>query len=174
MDLTNLTPDQIASLKAQLASTDATGRSPMRPRQLNDLRLLPTATDPRPTFFWSAETPRDYVPHPYQEFPKLMWHLETGEEITVQNAVDERAHADAYGTMPPEHPVAQTPMDAMRDALDGLTEEERALIIEGQKKERMAAIQAKLAALPADTLEALLAQSADQATGKRRGKKPAA
>ncbi len=31
----------------------------MRPRQLHDLNLAPTASDPRPTFFWSAEKPRN-------------------------------------------------------------------------------------------------------------------
>ena len=81
MDLNHLTPDQIASLKTQLAQTDTSGRSPIRARQLHDLRLLPTANDPRPTFFWSAEGSRDTV-ITHTEFGngKLMWS-EDGVEI---------------------------------------------------------------------------------------------
>src|SRR5882757_4365765 len=94
MDLANLTPSEIASLRAQLlgapgSANDPTGRSPIKPRQLHDLRLLPTATDPRPMFIPSTETPRDWVVGPGTPFPKLLWHRTTGEERTVHTATEQ-------------------------------------------------------------------------------------
>ena len=156
-----MTPEQLTALKTALASvSDVSGRSPVRPRQLHDLRLLPTATDPRPTFFWSAETPRDFVPGPSRPYPKLMWHRETDEEITVQSATEEAAKADLYTTDPPRVEFAASPMDIVRDALDALTEEERRFVLDAQKKERMDALTAKLALLPPEQIEALLSGAA--------------
>lgn len=169
MDLTQLTPDQLASLKQQLDALNGDGaRSPIRPRQLHDLRLLPTKDDPRPTFFWSAEQPRDYVPGAPKLYPKLMWHRESGEEITVQTSADERAHADLYVTVQPTNAVA-TPMDWMRDALESLTPEERALVVDGQKQDRLTEIRNKLAVLSPDALESLLATA--ESSAKRKIKK---
>ncbi len=169
MDLTQLTPDQLSSLKQQLDALSGDGsRSPIRPRQLHDLRLLPTKDDPRPTFFWSADQPRDYVPGAPKPYPKLMWHRETGEEITVQTAVDERAHGDLYVTVAPTNAVAQTPMDWMREALEALSPEERTLVVEGQKQDRLTEIRNKLASLSPEALESLLSKS--EGTTKRAKK----
>jgi hypothetical protein len=78
---------------------------------------MPTATDPRPGFFWSAETPRDFVPQTYQEFPRLMWHQETAQEITVHDRDEAMLRAkDGYGAVPP-HAVVVDPMDSIKDAL---------------------------------------------------------
>lgn len=156
MDLTSLTPEQLRTLKTQLDDlTDASGRSPFRPRQLSNLNLQPTATDPRPLFVWSAESPRNVDVSAQHEYPKLMWHRETGAEITVRSSADERQMSDLYQT---EYPAAVVvdPMQDLKDQLDGLSESERALILSEQKKDRMASLQARLAALPEATLEALL------------------
>jgi hypothetical protein len=156
MDLNHLTPDDIASLKAQLAMTDTNGRSPFRPRQLHDLKLQPTATDSRPMFVWSAESPRDAGDLTRTtEFPKLMWHRTTGEEITVHSKDEQIEQESIYTTEPPEV-ISTNPYDAIRDALDSLSPEERVLVVEAQQQARMKTLQEKLAALPADQLEALL------------------
>ncbi len=35
------------------------------------------------------------------DYPKLMWHQRTHDEITVQSKADEDAHADDYTAVPP-------------------------------------------------------------------------
>ena len=97
LDLSSLSAADIAGLRAMLNGTDPMGRSPMKPRQLHNLTLLPSATDPRPTFFWSAESPRDTGDLSRTTlYPRLMWHGQTGEEITVEEfkaiPKDKRAH----------------------------------------------------------------------------------
>ena len=142
----------------------ADGRSPLKNRQLNDLRLLPTADDPRPTFFWSAESPRDAgdltKTTPY---PRLLWHRDTGVEITVQTADEHAQMGEEWLLLPPAQ-TAPEPMDVMRSELDARTPEDRAVLIEGQRQARMAALQAKMATLPDAALEALLGDAAAQAT----------
>ena len=65
MDLTSLTPEQIAYLRTQLDAMTPDGlRGPnqFRPRQLHDLRKQPSATDARPLFVWSADQPYNFDP----------------------------------------------------------------------------------------------------------------
>ena len=148
------------------------GRSLLKPRQLNDLRLLPTADDPRPTFFWSADSPRDAgdltKTTPY---PRLLWHRDTGEEITVPTAEAHAQMGEEWLVLPPAQ-TAPDPMETMRAELDALTPEDRAVLIEGQRKARMAALQAKMAELPDDALETLLGDAMTQATAKRGPGRP--
>jgi hypothetical protein len=169
LDLTQFTPEQIAALKAQLSGVDGTGRSPFRPRQLNDLRILPSATDPRPTFFWSATTPPDFVPGPYKEYPKLLWHQTTGQEVTAHNAEDEQRYGSEYASVP----FASVPADPITDmatALAGLTPEEQAIILKEQKKDRLSQLQAKLSGLSEAELERVLGKVGAE---KRQQKKSA-
>ncbi len=176
MDLAQLTPDQLLALKQQLDGlTDSSGRSPIRPRQLTDLRLLPTKDDPRPLFISSAEAPRDgrdlTKTTPY---PKLMWHQDTGTEITVYSSAEERQMSDIYTLTAPAHRVLE-PMDALKLELDSFSEEDRALILNAQKQTRIAELQAKLAGLSEEALTRLLGESEqDEATGevKRRPGRP--
>ena len=149
-------------------STD--GRSPIRPRQLHDLRLMPTATDPRPAFFWSAEGGRDEaVTH--SEFPKLLWHGETHTEITVTNRDEQQAMlAMGYVMTAPDAGVPNPELD-IATAFAGLSEEEQTLILEAQSKQRQAEITAKLAALTPEALDRVLAAaSGDQPVAKKRGR----
>lgn len=158
LDLTQLTPEQLATLRAQLglAGTDASGRSPFKPRQLHDLRLLPTETDPRPTFFWSAVSPRDVDVLKTTPYPRLLWDKATGEEVTVGDAETHQAYrADGYTELAPmQAPV--DPMAELQAALEALDPETRALVIETQRKQRVAALTAKMAGLSEGALEALL------------------
>jgi hypothetical protein len=142
------------------------GRSPLRDRQLHDLRLLPTADDPRPTFFWSAEGSRD-VQITHTEFPKLLWHGETDVEITVRSREEqEQKLAQGYVLTAPAA-VAVDPMADLSDAFAGLTIEEQELIVAAQAKQRRDAITAKLAELSPEALERLLAGSAEPVAKKR-------
>ena len=149
-------------------STD--GRSPIRPRQLHDLRLAPTATDPRPMFVWSAEGGRDEAVT-YSEFPKLLLHGETHTEITVTSRDEQQAMlAMGYVLVQPDAGVPNPEQD-IADALLGLSDEDRRLILEAQSKQRQAAITARLAELSPEALERVLAAaSSDQPVARKRGR----
>jgi len=173
MDLTQLTPEQLIALKAQLDSlTDVSGRSPIRPRQLHNLTLMPTATDPRPLFIPSAEAPRDgrdlTKTTPY---PKLMFHKDTGEEITVLSSAEERQMSDLYDLVAPAARVIE-PMEALKLELESFSEEDRKLILDAQKQTRIAGLQAKLAGLSEDALARLL-DGAEKEDKQRKPRKSA-
>lgn len=156
MDLGNLTPDQLVELKAKLDGlTDVSGRSPMRPRQLHNLTLAPTAKDPRPLWVPSTEQPRDYNPGPAKYYPALMWHQETGEERTVYTREEQDGMGDSWGTAAPTaQPI--DPLGDMQAALDALSPEDRKVVMEAQKRTRIADLQERLAGLSEAQLEALL------------------
>ena len=172
MDITQFTPEQLIALKAQLDGlTDTSGRSPLRPRQLHDLRLLPTKDDPRPLFIPSAEAPRDGRDlTKTTEYPKLMWHRDSGEEITVYSSAEERQMSDIYNKVAPEN-VVLAPMDALKLELDSFSEEDRKLIIDAQKQTRMQALQEKLASLSDEARERLLADA--ESSDKKKTRKSA-
>lgn len=163
----NLPTELLEQIRAAIADGslqlgDPGGRTPLRPRQLHDLRLLPTATDARPTFCWSAEGPRDnpesFKTHPY---PKLLWNGITGEEITVRSGNEESEKiANGYVTVAPSD-VVLDPIAEMRAALDALPEEDRKLILDGQRKQRNQEIASKLAALSDVQLESVLASAVE-------------
>jgi len=160
IDLGSLSQDDLIALKAKLDGlTDVSGRSPMRPRQLHDLTLLPTATDPRPTFFWSADTLRGVDTRRTTPFPMLLWHGQTGVEVTVTDAKMQSAYvANGYVSAPP-FDIVIDPMDVLAAQLDALSESDRAALIESQRQDRLNAIRKKLADMPEDKLAILLAQS---------------
>ena len=157
MDLSSFTPDQLAALKAQLNSPGGDGRSPLRPRQLHDLRLLPTATDPRPMFVLSAEGTRDQVAWPPTFYPSLLWHAETGREVTIKTAAERATYGPEWVTVPPS--TTADPLQSTLDAFASLNEEDRQVLIEAQRQDRMAVLQKKLAGLSEGDLEKLLAQT---------------
>lgn len=160
MDLNSLTPEQLSDLKRKLDGlTDTSGRSPIRPRQLHNLTLLPTATDPRPLFVPSAEQPRDYVAGPPKYYPKLMWHRDTEDEITVHSYEEEQQKLAEYKLEAPAAPIVLNNADQIRAALDTLTDEERNLVIKAQKDERIAKLKDRLAGLSEIDLERLLGES---------------
>jgi hypothetical protein len=159
MDLNNLTAAELSDLKAKLDGlTDTSGRSPIRPRQLHNLTLLPTATDPRPLFVPSAEQQRDYNPGPPKFYPKLMWHRDTEQEITVHSKEEEQEHLLEYKLEAPAAPIMLSDADSIRAALESLTDEERTFIIQAQKNERIDKLKAKLAELSEVDLERLLGE----------------
>ncbi len=160
-----LSPELLQQIQAAIQNGtlqlgNPAGRSPIKPRQLHDLRLLPTKDDPRPTFFWSAESPRDVGDLTRTtEYYKLMWHGETGQEITVQDKPEEiRMKAQGYVLTAPASIVIDV-MEQMRQQFEALPAEDQALLIEAQRQDRIAALKAKLAELPEDKLQAMLAQA---------------
>lgn len=148
--LQSLSPEQLAQLRTELNAMDlgdGTGRSPIRPRQLTDLRLQPRADDPRPHFEWSADSPRNVSLGPGTEYPKLMWHQTTGKEITVRSAAEQRQMADVYQLTPPN----QAPLDPAERArleFEALPEEERQIVLDLQRKARIERVHALLNTLP--------------------------
>ena len=166
MDVTTLSPEQISALKLQLDSTDSSGRSQMRPRQLHNLNFPPTATDPRPLFVWSAEGDRNMPPGAGTPYPKLLWHGETNQEITVKSHSEE---AEMLGLGYVNQARRAVVVDAVADLSEqfaGLSLEEQRLILDLQQKSRMDTLMAKMANLSDVQLERLLA-SAETAPKKR-------
>ncbi len=158
-----LSPELLSEIKQAIADGQLNvsdlqgGRSPFRPRQLHDLRLLPTKDDPRPTFFWSVEGPRNN-PDAGKTFPypRLLWSSD-GEEITVQSEPEhKRMLAQGFLEVDPGTAVVDQ-SETIRLMLERLSPADRALVIDGQKKARMNAIQEQMAELSADDLEAVLA-----------------
>lgn len=161
IDLSSLSTDDLLALKARLDGlTDVSGRSPMRPRQLHDLRLQPTADDPRPTFLWSADPPRNAGDLTRTTpFPALVWDRATGEEIAIKDAASMARYPEAQYARYPPFAVELDPMDVLAAQIDALSETDRAALIESQRQDRIAAMRQKLAGLSEDKLAILLAQS---------------
>jgi hypothetical protein len=171
----DLSPELLAQLQQAIANgslnigVDAQGRSPMRPRQLHDLRLLPTKDDPRPTFFFSAESPRHAADlTKTTEFPKLMWHGDTGQEITVLSKEAQSEKVSFGYVLHAPADLVIDPMDAIQAQWDALSKEDQELLIESQKQDRIQQLKAKLSALPASQLDALLATQAAKPEPKRK------
>lgn len=161
-----LTPDQ-ATLYFGDVSTDAPdGRSPFKPRQLHDLRLLPTAKDPRPTFFWSTEAPRDAPPYRPQAFPRLVWI--NGVEKCLKNQKDLDALNGAFEALPPNQaPVS--PLEAMQTQIDMLSDEDRQLLEAAYAEDRRARLLKIMGGMSVETVEAALGAAKTQAS-KRPGR----
>ena len=155
----HLSPELLAQIQAAIADGslnvhETSTRSPIKPRQLHDLRILPRADDPRPTFFWSAEAPRN-APDltKTSEFPKLMWEGRSGTEITVASweAQQEHLQMGYTFTAPSQEPL--DPLEALRAQWAALPPEDQVQLMESQRRDRLVALQQQLADLP----EALLA-----------------
>lgn len=158
--LSQFSPEQLAGLKTQLDTmTDVSGRSPIRDRQLHDLRILPRADDPRPTFFWSAEQPRNAADlTKTTPYPKLLWHGVNGQEITVTSAAAEAtATASGYLTARPANAEAPDQATAIREALAVLSPEDRKTVLMAAQRERIAKVQEMAAGLSEQELDAILA-----------------
>ena len=154
----DLSPELLAQIQAAIASGSLQlgnpgARSPERPRQLHDLRILPRADDPRPTFFWSAEAPRYGVDlTKTSEFPKLMWQGATGQEITVISVEEQQRRISMGYVLHAPASVVIDPMDVIRAEWETFSPEDQRLILESQKQERIGALMKKLSTLPESRL----------------------
>lgn len=145
-----LTPQELAELTS---GTDVSGRSPVRPRQLHDLTLPPRADDPRPTFFATIDVPRDWDTRAQHEYPKLMWSPQ-GHEITIPPGKDAKAQEADLEKKGYRHtpPADESPFDAIDREMRQLSEEDRKLVLEMQRKARMNRLQERIATLSDDEL----------------------
>jgi hypothetical protein len=155
--LAAFSPEQVELLKAALLSDN--GRSPIKPRQLHDLRTLPSATNPRPTFFWSAKSPDDAGDlTKTQPYPRLMWEIPSGREITVADAKAEATYtAQGFILTPPANAEKPSPFDALRDMLEGLSEADRQLVLKGAHATRLDRMKEGILGLSDEEREALIA-----------------
>jgi hypothetical protein len=174
-DITSLPPEQLAALRKALgiADVDPQGRSPIRTEPLHDLRLLPSATDPRPTFFWSAQSPRN-APDlgrttPY---PRLMWSSTSGEEITVTDAKEQATYTAKGFVLTSPTAVVLDPADEVRAMMDALSPEDRKAVIAAAKVDRLAKVQEKAANLSDADLDALLSSMEPAKRGPGRPPNP--
>lgn len=156
-----LSPELVAQIQEAVASGQLVlgnpgGRSPLRPRQLHDLNLPPTRDDPRPTFFWSAEKPRnDPFVHLTHEFPKLMWKGDTGQEITVLSA-EAQAEKMKFGyvlTCPLS--AVLDPMEELQKQFAMLPDEDRQAIMKATNENRIETMVEQLAKLDQSQLDAI-------------------
>lgn len=170
MDLSRFTPEQIAELKSALGmATDGSGRSPFPKRQLDDLRLLPTKDDPRPTFFWSAESPRGVDLTKTFPYPRLLWSQD-GVEVVAENATQHHAFLeDGYVETAPAM-AAIDPMAELQAELDALTPDDRALVLEAQRQDRLKALHTKLAGLSDASLLTLTASPEERIEKRKPGR----
>lgn len=145
-----LTPQELQELTNV---TDTTGRSPFRPRQLTDLRLLPRADDPRPTFFATVEAPRDWDTTTQHAYPKLLWSPQ-GQEVTVQPGKDALEQEQAFERKGYSHtpPADQSPVDAVEREMAQLSAEDRQLVFEMQRTARMTRLQERMSTLTDEEL----------------------
>jgi|SRR6185295_13455382 len=164
----NLSPELLAQIQAAInAGTlnlgNPNGRSPIRRgrfqdgRQVDDLRLVPTKDDPRPTYLWSATAPRDAVDLTRTtEFPKLLWHGDTGQEVTAASAEEQQRYLSMGFLFTSPVSAVIDPMEMLRQQFSALSPEDQAVLIESQKQDRIAALKQQLSALPEAKLAELL------------------
>lgn len=171
LDVARLTETELAQLKArltQMGMADVSGRTPeFRERQLHDLTLAPRGDDPRPLFVWSAESPRGFPVGPPTPYPKLLWHGETDQEITVRSKEEDVAkQAQGYVDTPPLQRVLSEEEEVAL-AFASLSPEDRTLLLEETAKAKRAALQDKLAHLSDAALERLVNAASTPKAKKR-------
>lgn len=173
LDVSRLTEEDLVQLSALLKAKeglDDQGRSPFRPRQLHNLNLPPTADDPRPTFFWSAEPPRNaaLVPPP---FAQLVWHAVTHQERTVHSKHElQEALASGWTDIYPQQ-AALSPEEQLERDLAQISPEDRDLLMKANEEARLKRIQAQLDGLSPETIARLMTNA--DATTPRKAKKTA-
>ncbi len=156
--LKGLAPDQLMAILGQ-----GHGRSPMRPRQLTDLRLLPTATDPRPT--WVQDTDgREFGVITHSPYPRLLWSLETGQEITVYSEREYQEHPKELWVSTPPNQAPIDPVEHARRMFESLSIEDQLFVLENQRQAKISAVSAAMAVL-SDGQQSVAMRSAD---GKKK------
>jgi hypothetical protein len=146
---------QVELLTAALAKQSASdGRtSPIRVPLSNLLSPPPSATVAKPNFFYEGmDQPKVHG----KPFPTLRYRLtETGvEERCFRTASELASLSDEWTEMPPTMELP-SPMESLGEAMASLSDAEKILVMEEQKKVRLSAIQTQLAALSPEDLASL-------------------
>ena len=145
ISLDQLSPEVLALLNQQVGNAQA--RSVV-PKPLSDLRepASPKERLFRPQFHWSADPDEaGKRPYKYRSYPKLMWN-EAGEEKLVQSQSEEQVLVGEWRTTPPAMSVSN-PIHDIESELALLTPEERQMVFEAHRQQRLSRIQAKLGQL---------------------------
>ncbi len=160
IDLSQL-PEEVQQLVAAAGGALGT-RSPI-PKPLKDLRAPTTAKGRlhRPHFEWSADPDPD--PRPIGPYPMLFWDASAVEHSIPNEEALKTKPADWLSTPPFAAPMSE--LDALQKELLALSPEDRAFLLEEQRKQRIARIQGRMQNLP----DAALAQL--QATPEKTDKK---
>jgi hypothetical protein len=160
---------QVAALTAALKSQGGlvtNGRSPVVGPLSNLLHPRPSATVAKATYFYDG---MDQPSNPGTPFPALRFRLtETGVQERCIRTPEELATLGPEWLAIPPNLDLPSPLESLQDQMASLTEDERRTVMEEQKKVRLSAIQAALAALSPEELASLTGGGAS----KRRGRPP--
>lgn len=169
IDFSQLTESDLAALKARLDQlTDVSGRTRVQPgRQLHDLRLLPTATDPRPLFIPSAEAPRNAPPE-RPPFAQLLWHKETNREIVCRSEAEVKRKLEEGYQLTPAESRALNPEELLALEFAQLSPEDQQLAIDMAAKAKRDALQAKLSELSDEQLQRMVAAAGGVKPSRKR------
>lgn len=164
--LKNLTEADLVALLSQTSQQGEHRRSPAwRPQA--DLRPRPFDKDnPSPRFGTSSDGAFEAKPgyvSTRTAYPRLLFRVKKGtrgpeiDETTVRSGeAQAKAEAQGYSTVYPNIAPAPEPLpESIEQELAGLTDEERQMVFDAQRKSRLDRIQAKLAGLSEAELTAL-------------------
>lgn len=151
---------QVEALTAALATQQEQQKTGQRTPEIrkpltNLLNPPPSATVAKPNFFYDGMN----LPNvPGKPFPTLRYRLtENGvEERCCRTVAEVVALGDDWSPVPPSVDLP-SPLESIQDALEALTPEERATVMEEQRKTRLAAIQRMISELPPEDLASLQA-----------------
>lgn len=137
-----LTPDQ----RQQILDLSSP-RTPVIPGPRSNLRQMPSKQHNAPHFthesVWRDDLARG------TEYPTLLWHQTTGQEVTAHDAAEEARFGAAYARVPKG---AADPVDTLKALYDGLSEEDKAYMREFEQKQRRAALDAAMHGLTPDQI----------------------
>lgn len=167
--LDQLPPEILALLKQNEGERS---RSVVR-APLTDLREPANPKDRlfRPQFHWSAEPDEEGKrPYKYRAYPKLVWN-EAGEERVIRSKADEAALVGDWRETPPVL-LPTNPVHDIESELASLTPEEREMVFEAHRAQRLARIQAKLGQLTDEQLTQVAGVGDAVAPSKRKPGRP--
>lgn len=151
-DISQLSPEVIEQLRSTFQGVpDPTQRSPIR-KVLTDLREPSNPKDRlnRPSFFWSAdESMSDKRPYVLKHYPKLKFKLDDAgklAETVVLNEHSEATLGSEWSDAPPFLPPT-TAQDRLKAELAELSDEDRAFVLEAQRKARLERLMGSLSNL---------------------------
>jgi len=147
--LRQLRPDQIAGLLAE------EHRSPVRERQLHDLTLKPSKDDPRPTFYQETDG-REFHPIRHSPYPKLLWHTQTKQEITVNTPREEKDRGPLWTAVAPVT-IPLDPETQARRLFESLSVEDQAFIVEHQRLMKLEQVKKAMGQLTESQANAVVA-----------------
>lgn len=153
IDLTKLTAEDIAGLKALLGVKEAEGaRSPVW-KPLSDMRA-PTTTKGRlnrPHFEWSAEDDgHTFIP----AYPTLYWD-DHGVERRIESAEAEKQIPATWKPYPPRKAAIVDPLVKAQEEFDALSPEDQQFVLQAQKQARLNRLNEMMSALTDTQLAAM-------------------